>query len=113
MAPNQSTERSKVFTINRDYILEGIEDDERYKKEILEIQRLVFISSEPVYHEFNFMISYTDRITGNKDEVSYRFKAQSLKGENNPFTIPDFRALKDANLIIIIAQNINENDRVI
>lgn len=74
---------------------------------------MVYTSSEPVYHKFDLLVNYTDRNTGEKMEALYRFRAQSLKGEDSPFNIPDIRAIKDSNLIIILGQNVNENDRVI
>lgn len=104
-----------LFEYNgRNDALSGINENEEYKAQIRELQKMTYEATQGIQHEFNLTIQEVDYygVIAYRHEAQFRFRASSLKGENSTFHIPRTRRLADANMIIVMAEDLQHSTQI-
>lgn len=73
------------------------------------------MSPEPIYREWqlNYTMGHNStNVTRHVYNRTFRFKAQSMKGEGNPFDIFQYRKYDDVNLIIVMAEVLERSEDI-
>lgn len=98
-----------LFEYNsRDEALQDINENPEYIARIKEMQAKTYESSEPIHEIFNLTVNEEEYYGVIKYEhrTTFVFRVSSLRGESSAFHIPKTRKLSEANMIIVMAENL-------
>lgn len=98
-----------------DFVVSDISSDPRYLKKIEQLQIDAYVSTEPVVRSWEFNYTLAHNLTNGKTEThnrTLRFRAQSMRGEGNPFDLLPYRPYRDVNLIVVMAEIVERSENI-
>lgn len=104
-----------LFEYNdRNEALGGIDENPEYIEKIKELQKLTYEATEGIQQEFNLTVDELDHygVIAYRHVTEFRFRASSLKGEKSAFHLPRTRRLADANMIIVMAEDLQHSTQI-